>query len=480
MVHRLQVATLWALLAMASADDPRDFQVEFSTTPGKFTIQVHHEWAPLGAERFKQLVMSNYYDGASFFRTIPGFMTQFGINCARVGDTDKWAKLKIRDDPVVESNTRGRVTFAMSGPNTRTAQVFINFGDNSRLDGQGFAPFAEVISGIAVVSKIYGGYGEGAPGGRGPAQGKLYGLQAQQYLTERFPLLSYIRTAGIPAPVSMETDSTDEHGQPVVLCETTRGPFRMHLKRAWAPLGAARFEAMVADGYFERTAFYRVIPQFLTQFGIAGSSKEMRQKWNGKGPIMDDKHHLKGSFPRGAVSFAGSGPHSRTTQLFISYSKSSSLGNSPWETPFAVVDEKDMKNVIDKLYSGYGDMAPFNKGGVDYGRYDKEGNEYLSENFPSIDYIKSCEIEGAVKAAPVLRTGPTEGAELTFVEDAVHNKRPSFASEEKRRKAQHLALVSAPNGDIFVAFAIFFVMFVATSYIILKRRGNNRIKKNLS
>ena len=240
------LAALFVVCVQAVAVDPLDYKVEFDVTPvGKFVIQVHHAWAPLGAERFKELVSSGFYDGAPFFRTIPNFMVQFGINSAKPDATNYWAALKIKDDPVLEKNIRGRITYAMAGPNTRTSQVFINFGDNTRLDSEGFAPFGEVIDhashGMRVVDKLYGGYGEGAPGGRGPAQGKLYGPDASKYLVDKFPLMSYVKSArlivqGVPPSLSLEP----KHPAAVVKCQTTRGEFRIILHRSWAPLGAAR------------------------------------------------------------------------------------------------------------------------------------------------------------------------------------------------------------------------------------------------
>ena len=125
-------------------------------------VEVHRDWAPNGADRFYNLVKNGFYNDARFFRVIDGFMVQFGIN----GDPNisaVWRDANIKDDPVKQSNTRGTITFATAGPNTRTTQVFINFGDNAGLDGQGFSPFGKVVSGMEVVDSLYGGYGEGAP-----------------------------------------------------------------------------------------------------------------------------------------------------------------------------------------------------------------------------------------------------------------------------------------------------------------------------
>jgi len=158
-------------------------------------IEVHRDWAPLGADRFYELVKSGYYNGARFFRVLPMFMAQFGI-AADPQVTAKWKDAKIPDDPVKESNTKGMVTFATSGPNTRTTQMFINIADNDRLDGLGFAPIGKVISGIEAVEGFYMGYGEGAPRGQGPSQ-QFIEQQGNAYLEKQFPMLDYIKTATV-------------------------------------------------------------------------------------------------------------------------------------------------------------------------------------------------------------------------------------------------------------------------------------------
>jgi peptidyl-prolyl cis-trans isomerase A (cyclophilin A) len=171
------------------------FRVKFETSAGNFVVEVHPEWAPRGAARFKELVEAKYYDECRFFRVIEGFMAQFGMN----GDPEvnaRWDKQEIKDDPVKQSNTRGRVTFATSGANSRTTQLFINYRDNGRLDGQGFSPFAEVVEGMEVVDKLYNEYGEGAPQGNGPSQGRI-ARSGNKYLMESFPKLDYIKTARI-------------------------------------------------------------------------------------------------------------------------------------------------------------------------------------------------------------------------------------------------------------------------------------------
>jgi peptidyl-prolyl cis-trans isomerase A (cyclophilin A) len=153
---------------------------------GTFTMEVHDEWAPLGAARFKELVQEDFFAGVRFFRVIDGFMAQFGIH----GNPEiaaKWKEKKLIDDPVKESNKRGYVSFATSGKDTRTTQMFINFGDNSRLDSMGFSPFAKVVEGMEVVDRIF-------KIGEKPNQGMIQS-QGNKYLKKEFPRLTYIKSA---------------------------------------------------------------------------------------------------------------------------------------------------------------------------------------------------------------------------------------------------------------------------------------------
>ena len=174
---------------------PESFKAQFDTTKGKFTIEVTRSLSPNGADRFYNLVRSGYFKDIAFFRVIPGFMCQFGIH----GDpkvSAVWRKASIADDSVKGSNVRGAITFATAGPNTRTTQLFINFNDNRNLDSMGFSSFGKVSEGMDVVDKINGEYGEGAPRGRGPSQGRIQ-MEGNTYLKKDFPNLDYIKSATI-------------------------------------------------------------------------------------------------------------------------------------------------------------------------------------------------------------------------------------------------------------------------------------------
>jgi peptidyl-prolyl cis-trans isomerase A (cyclophilin A) len=169
---------------------PNVFKAKFDTTAGIFVIEVHADWAPRAADRFYNLVKNGYYDGCRFFRVVPGFVVQFGINGDPVIQRN-WTDATIPDEKVTQGNTRGFVTFAKSSePNSRTTQLFIDFADNSRLNRQGFAPFGKVTMGMEVVDKIFSGYGEK------PDQDRIE-KEGNAYLTKNFPKLDYIKKATI-------------------------------------------------------------------------------------------------------------------------------------------------------------------------------------------------------------------------------------------------------------------------------------------
>lgn len=185
-----------ALLRPALLKDkaPDTFQVKFETTRGDFTVTVTRAWAPLGADRFYNLVKHHFYDNASFFRVVPGFVVQFGLS-AYPAVTAAWRTANIKDDSVKQSNKKGFVTYAMGGPDTRTTQVFINLRDNSRLDRDGFAPFGEVTDGMHVVEMLYDQYGDGRDmGGLGPLQSGIE-KEGKPYLDKGWPKLDAIKRA---------------------------------------------------------------------------------------------------------------------------------------------------------------------------------------------------------------------------------------------------------------------------------------------
>lgn len=184
--------------ALLKAKAPETYKVRFTTTKGDFVVQVTRAWAPMGADRFYNLVKNGFFTDVSFFRVLPGFVAQFGLSpypaVSRV-----WKMANLTDDPVRESNRRGTLSFATAGPNTRTTQIFINLNDNVRLDQMGFSPFALVTEGMDVVDKFYTGYGDGPPSG--PDQGQIQ-TEGKPYLDKAFPNLDSIKSAVITDPVA--------------------------------------------------------------------------------------------------------------------------------------------------------------------------------------------------------------------------------------------------------------------------------------
>lgn len=172
-----------------TAKAPDTYKVKMMTTKGEVLIQVTRSWAPLGADRFYNLVKAGYYDGDPFYRIVPGFVVQWGFT-PRPDVNRAWANANLQDDPVTQSNRRGTITFATSGPNTRSTQLFINLAENQRLDGMGFSPFGEVVSGMDAIDKLNQEYGEQ------PQQDRL-AMEGSSYFSKTFPNLDVIKGATI-------------------------------------------------------------------------------------------------------------------------------------------------------------------------------------------------------------------------------------------------------------------------------------------
>ena len=180
------------LTAQAPATFKVKFEVKNDKSEGSFVVDVKRDQAPLGVDRFYNLVKNGYFDDVRFFRVVPGFVVQFGMS----GDpaiTKVWQRATIKDDPVKGSNTKGTLTFATSGPNSRTTQVFINLKDNARLDSMGFSPFGTVSEGMSVVEQFYSGYGDPP---KGPQQPRIT-AEGNAYLDKEFPQLARLIKATV-------------------------------------------------------------------------------------------------------------------------------------------------------------------------------------------------------------------------------------------------------------------------------------------
>ncbi|HEY4130469.1 MAG TPA: peptidylprolyl isomerase [Gemmatimonadaceae bacterium] len=184
-----RTAAVAPTVAAPTTPAPDSFNVRFETSRGPFVARIYRRWAPKGADRFYELVQAHFYDENRFFRVVPGFVAQFGIN-DKPKVNDVWDAKRIPDDSVKQSNGRGTIVFATEGPNTRTHQLFINLADNGRLDPMGFAPMGRVVDGMATVDSLYNGYGEQ------PDQQYIQTL-GNSYLNRLFPKLDYIKTARV-------------------------------------------------------------------------------------------------------------------------------------------------------------------------------------------------------------------------------------------------------------------------------------------
>lgn len=173
---------------------PDSFRVLFETSQGDFTVLAHRDWAPLGVERFRELVQQEFFDEQRFFRVRAGFIAQFGLH-RDPATIASWKARTIPDDPPRHRNRRGTLAFAFTTANTRSTQIFINLADNARLDAEPFAVFAEIVDGIDVIDRLYAGYDESAGGGmRGGKQGRIE-AEGNAHLARDFPRLDYIRRA---------------------------------------------------------------------------------------------------------------------------------------------------------------------------------------------------------------------------------------------------------------------------------------------
>lgn len=195
---------------------PAEYQAKFTTTKGDFVIDIHRDWAPLGADRFYNLVHSGYFTDVSFYRVVPGFIVQFGASPNPKVEA-AWNKAPIKDEPAKTSNKPYYITFAMGGPNSRTTELFINLRDNAQLDAMGFASIGEVVQGKEVVDQIFSGYGDmEEQGGHGPSQTRLQN-EGKPYLDKSFPKLDSIKSVSIisgEAPASAAKPAAKKRAAP--------------------------------------------------------------------------------------------------------------------------------------------------------------------------------------------------------------------------------------------------------------------------
>lgn len=189
---------------------PDVYRVVFVTSQGPVTVEVRRSWAPRGADRLYNLARQGFFEGGRFFRVVEGFVAQFGLS-GRPEVDRAWRAHPIPDDSVRQSNTRGTLTFASAGNDTRTTQLFFNLADNERLDGMGFAPVGEVVGGMSNVDSLHAGYGDAPPRGEGPSQARIL-EDGNAYLAEEYPRLDSIREVRVMEGPAPDTPASRDSG----------------------------------------------------------------------------------------------------------------------------------------------------------------------------------------------------------------------------------------------------------------------------
>ena len=373
------------------ATAPAEFTVAFESTNGTFAVECRRDWAPNGIDRFYELVKTGYFTDMRIFRVVEGFVAQFGIS----GDSalsQKWLSSNIPDDPVTQSNLQGTLTFAAAGtPNTRSAQLFVNLADNTRLDGMGFAPIGKVVYGMETVLGLYSGYGEELT----QLQGRI-AEEGYSFLDASYPKLDSIKRAifvekieDVPAPVAQTPASRPQKPMETapatfkVSLDTTKGKIVIECHRDWAPLAADRFYTLVRAAYYDGSPFHKVVTEpepFMVQFGL-NPDPSVTEDWLNE---YLDPEPVKQSNTPGRVAFSQvlGRPETRSAQVFINTGKNSRLDKLGF-APFGEVVEG--MDVIAQLYSGYQDK-------VDMDKLISRGDEYWIGPYRHFDFISKAGI----------------------------------------------------------------------------------------
>eukprot|EP00586_Coscinodiscus_wailesii_P021890 CAMPEP_0172496204 /NCGR_PEP_ID=MMETSP1066-20121228/83321_1 /TAXON_ID=671091 /ORGANISM="Coscinodiscus wailesii, Strain CCMP2513" /LENGTH=299 /DNA_ID=CAMNT_0013268383 /DNA_START=76 /DNA_END=975 /DNA_ORIENTATION=+ len=285
-----------------------------------------------------------------------------------------------------------------------------------------------------------------------------------------------------------DDDTTTEDEQSAhVVCETSEGPIEMYFERNWSPNGYDRVVTLFEAGYYDDTHFYRVVPKFLVQFGISYTTDPDLKKL-GWVPIPDDpKLHPPIPFEPGTISFAGSGPNSRSSQIFISYGSAPSLGRELWETPVGYVSSG--MEYAERFYSGYGDGPPFGKG-PGQGKIQNEGRAYIEREFPLLSSMGKCTteryrtgVEGGDDAlgTPIPSQEEHE-EEIMDLKEEEQGLLPVPANKQQIRKAKVVSEPSASNKgqnmDPTMSFSIVMVMFFAVLFVYVYRTNRPKEKKS--
>ncbi|EJK50800.1 hypothetical protein THAOC_30098 [Thalassiosira oceanica] len=406
-------------------------EVRCTTSKGPIVLTLYEDWSPNGYRKAAELFERGYYDHSHFFGVVPGFLVQFGIGYTADLDLKEFADSTVEDDPKrtdLMPFREGYISFAGSGgKNSRSSQLFFAYNNVKHLGNYPWeTPIGEVTEGMEIVRNFYSGYGDMPPWGNGPQKG-LIRNEGASYIENKFPLLDKFeichvkRIDGKPTknPTKSVTSSGSESFPPTISAPTVRptskpvkgspsasptlapnsdrkgrlieftvenldgepgkkGTFIVLTRPDWAPIGAERVETLVSDGFFEEVRAFRVLPGFISQFGINGDP-EVQAKWNSN--YIEDEPVAVSNL-RGTISFASAGPGTRTTQLFINLNDRNSFLDKRGFSPIGQVVEG--MDVVERFYSGYDDDPG---GGPIQWMIRSEGNEYLESAYPKLSYF---------------------------------------------------------------------------------------------
>ncbi|MCC6152808.1 MAG: peptidylprolyl isomerase [Candidatus Hydrogenedentes bacterium] len=391
---------------------PEQFTALFKTTKGYFAVEFHRDWAPHGVDRMYELVRNQFFNDMRVFRMLPGFVAQFGIS----GDplvSAKWKDANFPDDPVKQSNIEGTFVFgSRSQPNSRNTQVFINLADNTpELETRGYAPVGKVIFGMDVVKSFHSSYADETDAVQHEIQSK-----GNAFLDEHCPKLDRIIQTHLIATVA-DPSSVDLHLRALagdtriedhsavaeiapdkftVRFECSMGSFAVECIRSWAPIGVDRFYALVKSGFFNDSKFYRVLPDYIVQFGLPAVPSQHASWVNSR--IADDNSHSSNTESTVAFAQPLNMINARSTQIYINLNDNSQIIDPLSMKPFGRVIEG--METVKKINAVYGEFP-------DQHRIWKEGNAYLEPYFPGLDTIISASIvDGAAPFAAPAESAP--------------------------------------------------------------------------
>ena len=397
--------------------------VRCGTSVGSFTMEFVRDWSPHGYDKAVSLFERGWFDRGPLFRVLEGWLVQFGISYTKDAALLDFAEIIVYDDPPPTPKIPfepGTISFAGWGTNSRDSQLFISYDFDKDLGKSPWeTPLGKVTSGLSTIKRFYS-YGDPAPDGPGPDEDKIRD-QGPSYIAKQFPKMANFQTCTVQRNPNggdgsnllvankKKKNNKKERGsdtykvpkgksgeKSLITCGTTVGSFTMEFIRDWSPHGYDKAVTLFERGWFDNGPFFRVLEDWLVQFGIS-YTKDPELLDFAEIIVYDDPPQKPpiSSFVRGTISFAGWGPNSRDSQLFISYGRDEGLGKSPWETPLGRVVE-GMDSTVGKFHS-YGDPAPDGPG-PDEDKIREQGPNYIANNFPKMANFQTCRVRRILPA----------------------------------------------------------------------------------